>query len=100
MSRTVTLERGNTNANVNANGNAPTTPLSPGVKFNLDEFVIPEQEQEQVVEGAEEVPSSQRKGPVSYAVERAEVRDEEEPFPVEGAAASPGKSLLGRLRRR
>jgi len=77
------------------------------VKFNLDEFVIPDQEQ--AVEGAEEIggleeiPSSQRKGAGSYAVERtAEVRDEEEPFPVVTRVASPGKSLslLGRLRRR
>jgi len=73
------------------------------VKFNLDEFVIPEQ----AVEGAEEVggleqlPSSHRKGAGSYAVERtAEVRDEEEPFPPVIRVASPGKSLLGRLRRR
>jgi len=109
MSRTVTLERTTTNAaangNVNADSIVPTTPLSPGVKFNLDEFVIPDQEQ--AVEGTEEVggledlPSSHRKGAGSYAVERtAEVRDEEEPFPPVNRVALPGKSLLGRLRRR
>jgi len=106
MSRTVTLERTTTNANSsgNVNGNLPpSTPLSPGVKFNLDEFVIPKPAVEGAVEAGdvEEVPTRQRKGASEYTVERAaEVRDEEEPFPPVTRVASPGKSLLGRLRRR
>jgi hypothetical protein len=105
MSRAVTLERTTTNGNAttDGNGNPPTTPLSPGVKFNLDEFVIPEQTAEgaEEVGGVEGVLSSQRKGAGSYTVNReAEVRDEEEPFPPVTRVASPGKSLLGRLRRR
>lgn len=109
MERTVTLERtttngnANTTGNVDANGNVSSTPLSPGVKFNLEEFLIPEQAVEgtEEIDGMEEAPSGQRKGAGSYTVERTEgMRDEEEPFPPVIRVASPGKSLLGRLRRR